>query len=118
MTILERPSERVGPAAGQASDEEVLPRRPDAVALLSLYLFLLAAIPSSLVFAPLGAAGGPATLLSVALMIAYLLMRIHPCFDIDRGRQPVRVASMFFLCSIVVAYAAANLHYLPKAEEN
>jgi O-antigen ligase len=118
MTILERSSERVGPAAGQASDEEVLPRRLDAAALLSLYLFLLAAIPSSLVFAPLGAAGGPATLLSVALMIAYLLMRIHPGFDIDRGRQPVRVASMFFLCSIVVAYAAANLHYLPKAEEN
>ena len=86
--------------------------------MLSLYLFLLAAIPSSLVFAPLGAAGGPATLLAVALMIAYLPMRVHPGFSIDRGRQPVRVAGLFFLCSIVIAYAAANLHYLPKTEES
>ena len=117
MTILGKSREQVSPAA-HGSAGLGPPRRSDAAALLSVYLFLLAAIPSSLVFAPLGAAGGPATLLAVAFMIMYLLMRLHPAFDIDRGRQPVRVAGIFFLGSIVVAYASANLQYLPKAEES
>jgi polysaccharide biosynthesis protein PslJ len=118
MTVLEKSAEQASPAAGRGSTGVGALRRPDATALLSLYLFLLAAIPSSLVFAPLGAAGGPATLLAVAFMIMYLLMRLHPAFNIDRGRQPVRVAGLFFLCSIVAAYASANLFYLPKTEES
>jgi O-antigen ligase len=57
-------------------------------------------------------------LLAVALIIMYLLMRLHPDFVIDRSRQPVRVAGLFFLCSVVAAYVSANLHYLPKTEES
>lgn len=90
----------------------------DAVALLTVYLFLLLAIPEELVFAPLGAAGGPATLLAVLLMISYVAMRQHPRSHIDTGRQPVRVAGALFLCSILAAYVSANRHFLPKVEQN
>jgi hypothetical protein len=90
----------------------------DAVALLTVYIFLLMAIPSVLVFAPLGAAGGPAALLAVLLMILYVAMRQHPHFQLDTCRQPVRVAGALFLCSILAAYVSANRHVLPKVEQN
>jgi polysaccharide biosynthesis protein PslJ len=93
-------------------------RRLDAVGLLTIYLFLVMAIPSSLVFAPLGAAGGPATLFAVMLMISYLVMRIHPDFELDTSHQPVRVAGVIFFCSILAAYISANKHFLPSVEQN
>lgn len=90
----------------------------DAVTLLTCYLFLLMAVPSSLVFAPLGAAGGPATLFAVALMITLLIMRLHPGFDVDKKSQPVRLAGIIFLCSMLAAYVAANARFLPTVEQN
>jgi polysaccharide biosynthesis protein PslJ len=93
-------------------------RGPDTVALLTLYLVLLLAIPASLVFAPLGAAGGPATLFAVMLLVCYLMMRLHPGFDFGTNPQPVRAAGAIFLCSVLASYVSANRHYLPRAEVN
>jgi O-antigen ligase len=93
-------------------------RKLDAVALLTLYLVLLMAIPSALVVAPLGAAGGPATLLAVALMVWYLLTRLHPGLALDTGRQPVRVAGIIFFCSMLTAYISANRHFLARLQQN
>ena len=67
-------------------------RRIDAVTLLSCYVFLLMAIPSSLVIGSLGAAGAPAAMLAVAILCWYLAARQHPSLGLDRGRQPVRPA--------------------------
>jgi polysaccharide biosynthesis protein PslJ len=103
----------------QPSLNEVRARgKVDAVALLTFYLFLLMAIPSSLVFAPLGAAGGPATLFAVILMVWYMTMRVHPGFEFDTGRQPVRVAGVIFFCVILAAYISANRHFLQNTEKN
>lgn len=91
--------------------------RLDAVALLTVYVILLMTIPSSLVFGPLGAAGGPATLFAAALMLPYLAMRVGQDSGTNNS-QPVRVAGVVFLYSILASYASANLHFLPKIEQN
>jgi polysaccharide biosynthesis protein PslJ len=90
----------------------------DAVALLTLYLVLLMAIPSALVFAPLGASGGPASLLAISLMILYAAVRLHPRFHFYIGRQPVRLVALLFLCSILASYISINRHLLPTLERN
>jgi O-antigen ligase len=111
-------SEIAAPAVHPAAGDAVAASRIDAVGLLTIYLFLVMALPSALVFAPLGAAGGPATLFAVALMICYLVMRLHPGFQLDTGPQPVRVAGVLFLCSILAAYVSGNRQFMPSAELN
>lgn len=73
----------------------------DVVAALTLYVFLLMAIPSSLVFAPLGGNGGPASVLAVLFMGWYLIIRLHPTFDIGTDRQPIRTAAVQ-LCACIL----------------
>jgi O-antigen ligase len=90
----------------------------DAVTLLTLYVFLLMAIPSSLVVGPFGAAGGPSALLAVVLFGWYLITRQHPAFRLDKGPQPVRLAAIFFACSILAAYVSANRDVIPVLQEN
>jgi hypothetical protein len=84
----------------------------DVVAALTFYVFIVMAIPSRLVFAPLGAEGGPASVLAVLFMGWYLIIRVHPAFDIGADRQPIRTAAALFLCSILVSFIAANLNPL------
>jgi len=90
----------------------------DAVTLLTCYLVLLMAIPPSLVVGSFGAAGGPAALFAAGLLCCYLPARRHPAFDLDRGRQPVRVAAVIFGCSIVAAYVSANRGALPAPQQS
>lgn len=92
--------------------------RFDAVSCLTLYMLLLLAIPSALVFAPLGAAGGPATILAVALMGWYLALRLHPKSGLDKSYQPIRVAGVLFMCSVLASYASANRHLLTTTARN
>jgi hypothetical protein len=113
---------RSGALAGQAAQPATARAGPagriDAAGLLTFYLFLVMAIPSALVFAPLGAAGGPATIFAVLLMGSYLVMRIHPGLDLDTGPQPARVAGILFLCSILAAYISGNQYYLSSTARN
>jgi polysaccharide biosynthesis protein PslJ len=110
-----------GPAAllpGHDADVGRLPRRIDAVTLLSCYAFLLMAIPSSLVVGSLGAAGAPAALLAVAILCWYLVARHHPGLGLDRGRQPVRVAVTIFAGASVAAYISASRHAVPAVQQS
>ena len=93
-------------------------RRIDAVAVLSFYLFLLMVLPADLVFPPVGAAGGPATLFALLVLIIYLGMWLRPGQHLDRGRQPIRLIAVLFTCVIVASYASANRHSLPVLEGN
>ena len=98
--------------------EETRQRKTDTVTLLTVYLFLLMAIPAPLVFAPLGGAGGPATIFAALLLGCYLLTLIHPSLALDRGPQPVRVAAVVLTCAVIATYISANRRTLPGLEEN
>jgi O-antigen ligase len=98
--------------------DETRQRRADAVTLLTVYLFLLMAIPAPLVLAPLGGAGGPATIFAALLLGCYLLTLIHPALALDRGPQPVRVAAVILTCAVIATYISANRRTLPGLEEN
>jgi polysaccharide biosynthesis protein PslJ len=100
------------------ADDGTLPRKNYAVTLLTCYLILLMAIPSSLVVGPLGAAGPPADVLAFFLLCWYLLARFHPAVPLDTGRQPVRLAMILFACSAVATYISANRTTLPVEELN
>ena len=65
-------------------------RRIDAVTVLSFYLLLLMVLPADLVFAPVGAAGGPATLFGLLVFLLYLGLWLRPGTYLDRGRQPAQ----------------------------
>jgi O-antigen ligase len=110
-----------GPAdllPGHDADADRPARRIDAVTLLSCYVLLLMAIPSSLVIGSLGAAGSPASLLAVAVLCWYLVARQHPGLGLDRGRQPVRVAATIFAGVVVAAYISASRHAEPAAQQS
>lgn len=92
--------------------------RIDAVTLLSCYVFLLMAIPSSLVVGSFGAAGAPAAMLAVAVLCWCLMARQHPRLGLDRGRQPVRIAATIFAGVVVAAYISASRHAVPAAQQN
>jgi polysaccharide biosynthesis protein PslJ len=92
--------------------------KTDAVALLTFYLFFVIAIPSRLVFAPLGGAGSPSTIIGFAFFGWYVLNWLHPSSSISRGPQPMRRAAIFFLCAVLAAYVSAATHALPTLEQN
>ncbi len=95
------------------------PRRSvDAVTLLTCYLFLLMAIPSALVVGSFGAAGAPAALFAAIPLCFYLVSRQHPDLALDRKRQPMRVAALFFGCTFVAAYISINRAAIPGLQEN
>lgn len=92
--------------------------RADSVRLLSYYLILLMVIPADLVFAPMGAAGGPATLFALVLFVVFLGAWLHPSHITYSGRQPIRTVMVLFVCVIVASYASANRHNMPVLERN
>jgi hypothetical protein len=94
------------------------PRQTDAVTLLSCYTFLLVIIPSPLVFAPLGAAGSPATIFAALLLCAYLVTWLHSSLPSARQPQPVRRAAIAWGCAIMATYVSVNRHALPSLELN
>jgi len=93
-------------------------RSTDAVTLLSIYTFLLLVIPSPLTFAPLGGAGGPATIFAVLLLLCYLITLVNPPLALRRGAQPIRIAAVVLTCAVLAAYISANRHPLPSLEQN
>ena len=73
---------------------------------LTLLIVLLIGVPSILIFSPLGSAGTPADVLGLLLLIVWVFRRI------SRGRparkiNPIVVAMMVFLTSVLAAYLAA-----------
>jgi polysaccharide biosynthesis protein PslJ len=88
----------------------------DAVTFLTIYLVLLIAIPSRLVFAPLGAIGTPAILLGLLGLLWWICTRLVAGLNLTRGPQPVRLAVLLFGAAIVASYAAAAARPIPILE--
>jgi O-antigen ligase len=75
-------------------------------------------IPSRLVFAPLGAAGAPATMFAAVVFIWYTAAWLSPALKFERAAHPMRLAGILFGCSILITYVSANRHALPTLELN
>jgi polysaccharide biosynthesis protein PslJ len=93
-------------------------KRVTVATILTLYMFLLMAIPANIVFGPLGAAGRLAGMFALLVFVMYLGMWLRPSSFLDRERQPIRLVGVLFTCAIVASYASANRHVLPLLEKN
>ena len=93
-------------------------KRTAAVPVLTLYMFLLMAIPADLVFGPLGGAGTPAEMFALLVFVMYFGLWLRPSSFLDRRRQPIRLVGVLFICVMVASYASVNRHLLPVLEKN
>lgn len=96
-----------------------LGRRPevaDATQLLSAFLVLLLAVPSQLVVGPLGAAGSPAQLFGLALLLWWLITRLLQVWPRAQGGRGVRLAAGGFLVAVLLSYTAACLRPIAPVE--
>jgi len=91
-------------------------RSSDATTLLSIYLVLLLAIPSKLIFAPLGGAGTPAQILGMAAGVWWGWNRLSLSEDQQAPAQPVRRAMVVFLAVTIVSFVAATLRPIEDNE--
>jgi O-antigen ligase len=90
----------------------------DAVTVLSVFIVTLLVLPARFVFQALGAAGTPAGVMAVLCLMWYLSAMFMPATTPVRGRQPLRVVLLIFLCAILASYAAATGRSLPALELN
>ena len=88
----------------------------DATSLLTVYVVLLIAIPSKLVFAPLGGAGTPAQVVGVLGGVWYLWYRVQRPQSIDLGPQPVRAAFLMFAAALCASYIASMIRPISDGE--
>jgi hypothetical protein len=89
-------------------------RGADAVALLTVYLVLLFAIPSNVTIDALGSLGRPSLLWGVVLMVFWTLSRLQKSArDARPVRQPVRFAFALLFVIALVSFAAALLRGQP-----
>ena len=84
--------------------------RTDAGNILVLLVILLLGIPSALIFRPLGAAGTPANMLGMILLLWWVAARIVPGFGVSSRRQPIRIAMGIFVLVVLLSYVSAMLH--------
>ena len=103
---------------GVSENVSISLRSTRAVALITIYIILLAFLPSALVWSPLGGSGGPANMFAAALLAWYILQWLQPRAALARGTQPIRTAAILFACAGVASYVSANRHALPLLERN
>ena len=113
------PSSRESKGSGHLS-EEVPGRRHDydGVSLLTVYLFLLVALPQRLVFAPMGGAGSPAVLVGLVCLAWWTYHQVRRPEPTGAGRQPVRTALFLLLGSVGVSYVVAMSRSIDAEESS
>lgn len=87
----------------------------DALGLLAVYVVILLAVPSRLIFQPLGAAGTPAQLIGIGLLAIWLLSRLLPRRPVDDDIGPVKWLLLAFVLTSLLGYAVgAGLPRMPE----
>jgi O-antigen ligase len=116
MTTLAAAELAAGPPAPGAPRAAGAKPIRDAGSPILLYVCLLFGLPSGLVFAPLGAAGSPAAVLGLGLLIWWLNARLVPRLGVSRGKQPLHIGLYAFQISAVASYLAGALRPMTGAE--
>jgi polysaccharide biosynthesis protein PslJ len=88
----------------------------DGVTFLTVYIFLLFAIPSRLIFAPLGGAGTPALLVGVFGSVWWAWYHLHRSTRTPSQFPQVRLFVMVFCGAVLVSYVAAMSRPIVDAE--
>ncbi|WP_125774729.1 O-antigen ligase family protein [Antribacter gilvus] len=81
--------------------------RLDGVLWLTLYLFLLFAVPAKQVLAPLGSAGAPSMLFGLAGFLLWLLLGVGTSRPSPLRIHPIRIALGVWLFSVGLTYVLA-----------
>jgi O-antigen ligase len=116
VSTTEVAPERIGRGArGRRRETPTLLAWPDATGAVTTYVVLLLGVPAGLVFGPLGAAGTPAQLVAIALLIWWCAVRLSRPPQPSVG-QPVRRALLFFAAALLASYVAANMRSLDGTE--
>ena len=92
--------------------------RLDVVTVLSLYVFLLVAVPSRFVIGPLGGAGAPSLVLGVACFLWWTWFKMRGTPMVSGGSPPIRAAAGFFAAATAASYIAACLRPIDASELN
>jgi O-antigen ligase len=92
-------------------------RRADAVTVLTVFLILLIGLPAKLVFAPLGAAGTPAVVCGLGMLLWWMSHRLLP-IRLQPSSSPVRLGLLLFGFAVLLSYAAAFFRPIDGLEIN
>jgi len=116
--VADAPASAPAPSSGSgvSSRGRSRARTGDALGALTAFAVLLFLIPAVLVVGPLGAAGSPATLLGLGLLMWWACARMLPSMPVGRGYQPVRLALAVFVGIVLLTYVLGNVHPLTTNE--
>lgn len=92
--------------------------RRDPVSLVTVLLVLVFVLPSTLVFAPMGAVGSPALLAGLGLAAVWLAAKVTLGNGLDRSVQPMRVAFFVYAWIMLLSYALGQLRPLTELEQS
>ena len=87
------------------------------VMALTVWMVLLYGISPNQVFGPLGAIGTPAMILAAFCGMTYLVWRLLPLTDVDRGPNPMRVAIFAYAWFALLSFAVALSRPLSAIEQ-
>jgi len=88
----------------------------DAVSVLTFYLLAQTAIPGRLEFSPLGGAGAPAEIISVACLAGWAYLEVQRPDPSAFGVQPIRWVTFSFLAAVLASYVVAMTRAIDGAE--
>lgn len=91
---------------------------PDAATVLSIYAFLLVGIPSDRGIAQLGAAGSPAGLFALGMLLWWIWHHLRGLELFGHSVQPVRTALVIFLGCLLLSFIASSQLAMPFIESN
>ncbi len=91
-------------------------RRTGVVAWLTVYVFLLFAIPSRLVVGPLGSAGAPSMLFGLTSAMVWFLVQLRRPSGAPGRRRPIRFALAVFLVTVGISYVVAMTRPIDQDE--
>jgi polysaccharide biosynthesis protein PslJ len=83
------------------------------VRMLQLYAVLLVLIPPTEIIEPLGAAGTPATVLALIMLLQWAVAAVTPGEGLARTVLPVRVVLGLLVATLMVRYAVMHVGYVP-----
>jgi polysaccharide biosynthesis protein PslJ len=88
----------------------------DATWLLTVYAVLLMLIPATLIFAPLGGTGTPATAFACCILLWYLFSWTAERLTPSGGGRLIRVATLIFALAVLASFVAAMTRDITEPE--